>query len=54
MKKLKVGDMINVWTTDRRILAILPYRGLYTQWFNCVIRFQSDTPSGWMEMAYQQ
>lgn len=61
--KPEVGQKIRVWwATGRRkvdtdeniatILAILPYTGRYTQWFDCVLRLNTTTRRGWCEMAY--
>jgi hypothetical protein len=60
-KNLKVGSLVHVWwATDRpdnmaTVIAVLPYTGLYPQFFDCVLRLTApSTHRGWMEMAYKR
>lgn len=59
-KGIKVGDQINVWWhTDlpnnmATVLAVLPYKGRYPQYFNCILRLTApNTNKGYLEMTYQ-
>lgn len=59
--KLKVGDRFHVWwrtdTPDNMaiILAILPYNGLFKQYFNCVLKLTApNTEKGYLEMVWKQ
>ena len=58
---MKIGDKIKVWWSTgtpthpsniSTIIAILPYRGMFTQYYDCVLRLTTNTPRGWCEMAY--
>lgn len=46
------GDMIKFWVEPRIILGVRPYTGRYPDICNCVLRVQSDTKRGWMEMSF--
>ena len=46
------GMGFQMWTTWRTVIAVLPYTGKYTEYYNCVLRLTSDTPRGYTEMAY--
>ena len=57
--KVRVGGLVKVWWNTGRpdnmatVLAVLPYTGRFTQFFNCVLRLSApSTYRGWMEMAY--
>lgn len=53
---MKVGDKVSVWWMPQgaAVIAILPYTGRYPQWFNCVLRLQSNTPRGWQDIAWKK
>jgi hypothetical protein len=57
--KKKVGDKITTPFSDQpdkqsTIVEILPYRGKYPQWFNCVLVLTAPrTKKGTIEMAYE-
>lgn len=58
---MKPGDKLQVWWFTNTpgnmatVLAVLPYTGLYKQWFNCVLRLSAPrTNKGWLEMAYKK
>jgi hypothetical protein len=56
---VKTGDLYPVWwTTDTlephmaRVMAVIPYRGRYPQWFNAVLILSApNTKRGSLEMA---
>jgi hypothetical protein len=51
----KVGDMIPLWITPRKILKILPYHGKYKEFFNCTLQIELPTcRRGYIEMAHKQ
>lgn len=57
--KFKVGDEIKVWwftntpNNMATIIEILPYKGLYKQFFDCVLKLTApNTRWGWVEMSY--
>jgi hypothetical protein len=54
-KRIRVGNIIPVWWKPEgaRVLAVLPYTGRYPQWFSRVLRLESDTPRGWIEIAWE-
>lgn len=47
------GDQVQYFTGMATVLDILPYTGIYSQWFNVVLVLSSTrTRSGRVEMAY--
>lgn len=53
-----VGRHYDTWFKNRdgsgcKLKRIQPYTGLYAQWFNCVLVFESDKVGNPIEMAYQ-
>jgi len=61
---MKPGDMYPVWwatgkrdehgTPLAKVIAVLPYRGRYPQYFNNVLRLHApNTSSGALEMTVQ-
>lgn len=58
-EKCKVGKQIKVWWSTGKpnnmadILEILPYSGLYSKWYDCVLKLSApNTYNGSVEMAY--
>jgi len=50
---MKIGDSIDYLGAQRRIIEILPYNGIYKEWFNCVLVIESNlTRTGKKEIAY--
>lgn len=49
---ITVGMGHQMWYSWHTVIAVLPYTGRYTQWYNCVLRVTSDTPRGYRETAY--
>ena len=56
-RKPRVGDIVYPWWKPEgaRVLAVLPYTGIYPQWFSCVLRIEAPTTmAGWVEMAWNK
>lgn len=51
----KVGDKVADWMGEGGgvVLEVVPYTGLYTQWFKCVLKVSAPrTKAGWLEFAW--
>ncbi len=52
MIKYQIGDLVDTFLGQSKILDIYPYTGNYPQWYDCVLKVEAPrTRRGWIEIA---
>ncbi len=47
-----IGEFICCPWTPREIIGMRPYTGVYTQWFDLILKVRADTKKGWVETTF--